>query len=327
MQASKLEIASLSAQQLTKSLIVSSDSTVLLTQSSILNSNLSQALLDISESVFSAEHSSFTQIAGQQTIIQATDSDSLTIENCTFSSIKESQGIKVESSKLRVSGSLFELLSATEGGAILVEKSNATVQNSEFRQNNANKGGAISFKDCNNDETCQLNIDNSVFDSNEASDSGGAIYYNLYQPTSDRNTFYNNNALYGNDFASYPTRLEIIGGNTRTNLVSGQRYTESIKVRLLDGDGNLMDADNSSIVEIQIVQSSTSLSGTTLVPFVNGEASFNDLVFTAEPERQNVPFQIRCASIDNQIVSRVQGLSESSSFNSTHSSLTVQPKR
>ena len=93
-------------------------------------------------------------------------------------------------------------------------------------------------------------------------------------------------------------------------------FSEAIQIRLLDVDGNLMDKDSSSVVEIQIVEGDTALSGTTLIAFVNGEASFNGLVFTAEPGRTNVPFQLRCSAIDNEVVSRVRGQSVTQTYNS-----------
>ena len=62
------------------------------------------------------------------------------------------------------------------------------------------------------------------FTRNKASSKGGAIYYNLYSPLGIKNnTFTSNAASYGPDFASFPSKLEILNKDTTflSSLVSG----------------------------------------------------------------------------------------------------------
>ncbi len=104
------------------------------------------------------------------------------------------------SAKLNVNGGTYDLNTAvTSGGAIHNEKAasswdaSAIIKNVTFSNNSvsAGSGGAIA-----NHSDAVLNVADSTFDSNSASDSGGAIY-NSSTATMKNSTFTNNSAVSG----------------------------------------------------------------------------------------------------------------------------------
>ena len=51
----------------------------------------------------------------------------------------------------------------------------------------------------------------NTFQSNLAKNKGGAIYYDLFSPRQlMKNTYQNNDAQYGKDYASYPFKLKLM---------------------------------------------------------------------------------------------------------------------
>jgi predicted outer membrane repeat protein len=130
--------------------------------------------------------------------------------------------------------------------------------NSEFTGNQAKKGGAVALK-CSviNGQVCSNNLDSSVFNSNEASSSGGAIYYDSFRPSTTGSTFSSNKAEYGPNFASFPIRISKISSRRELNSsldikiengVSGQPVSaeNELKLGLFDQDEQIMNLDSSS---------------------------------------------------------------------------------
>jgi predicted outer membrane repeat protein len=61
------------------------------------------------------------------------------------------------------------------------------------------------------------------FDSDTAKSKGGAIYYDLFSPKNlKNNTFKNNIASYGKDYASYPFQLKLLSDDGKTVLASSE---------------------------------------------------------------------------------------------------------
>lgn len=63
------------------------------------------------------------------------------------------------------------------------------------------------------------------------------MFYNKFKPASlMNNTYKNNTALYGNDFASYPSKLVILNSTNQWSsaLVSGQLVDDDLVIGLLD---------------------------------------------------------------------------------------------
>ena len=62
---------------------------------------------------------------------------------------------------------------------------------------------------------CIFNVSDNNFTDNRANISGGAVYYDLYQPNGLlQNSFKLNQAQYGPNFASYPAQLKLMDSNT-----------------------------------------------------------------------------------------------------------------
>lgn len=115
--------------------------------------------------------------------------------------------LKFKLNTLFVNHCLFENNSAnSEGGALFLLNQDILLDNSVFLNNKADYGGAISFKNTKSYHF-EFIIFSSIFKKNFAFVEGGAIKYEEDPFLNKNNTFEGNLAVYGNDIASYPTRL------------------------------------------------------------------------------------------------------------------------
>lgn len=93
------------------------------------------------------------------------------------------------------------------GGAIFIFDGNVLISNSFFIKNTAKYGGAIFFKTSSFE--IDLLINSSNFTENRALIEGGAIKSNLNSPKIASDVFCSNNyAYYGENFASFPIRMD-----------------------------------------------------------------------------------------------------------------------
>ncbi|CDW76657.1 UNKNOWN [Stylonychia lemnae] len=113
------------------------------------------------------------------------------------------------------------------GGAILVVNSILSLINSNFTENQAKQGGALALQ-------C-------------SQQRGGAIAYNKNRPVMIAGNYFDefNQAKYGNDIAGYPFNVKVLS-YTQYPLASGQQYSGTIKVAIVDADSNIITTDNSS---------------------------------------------------------------------------------
>ena len=78
---------------------------------------------------------------------------------------------------------------------------------------------------------------------NTATESGGAINYNLYRPILNSNTFNSNIAAYGKDISSYAIKMKIKDSHTDeirlNNVGSGIEYDTPFILALYDHDGQI----------------------------------------------------------------------------------------
>ena len=165
------------------------------------------------------------------TNINATESNSLTISNTTFSANKAgSSGAQREGGAIysmvntKIEGGTFQKNSATrEGGAIFTPFSttitkNLLVNGAIFSENEAKDGGAIY-------SSAKMTISNALFQENNASADGGGIYaYRSEAVEIDNTTFRKNHALgtapqgnRGNGGAIYAHKYAISLSITETN--------------------------------------------------------------------------------------------------------------
>ena len=102
-------------------------------------------------------------------------------------------------------------------------------------------------------------ITNNIFDSNTAIKQGGAIKWTGSQPLIDNsNYFFNNNAIYGRNIATFPIRLNLIVYNRTDysnlfqtidtpailNISSGNKLPYILSVGMIDVYGNAVIRDS-----------------------------------------------------------------------------------
>ena len=119
-------------------------------------------------------------------------------------------------------------------------------------------------------------------------------------------TFMSNYAPYGSDVASYPTRI-VMEGNTEDDIVidlvgSGVTYDTSLTFVLVDYDNQTMVLDSSSIIEIDSISSSTSVSGINEIKVEEGIATFRNLIFTSKPGDVDVQFELTSKALDFDVL-------------------------
>lgn len=141
-----------------------------------------------------------------------------------------------------------------------------------------------------------------MFSSNTATNKGGAIYYDLYRPILQNNTFANNSASYGNDLASYP--VKIVQLNTIDNKIkignapSGLVYEEALNLALMDQDNQIMNQESSSTIKI-ISTGGNNVEGIVSERMINGIATFKDIIFVDFPGAKNSTFEITSKALNN----------------------------
>ena len=220
-----------------------------------------------------------------------------------------SQGIKAYSnSVLSISSSVFEHIGNSDiiyGGAIQLLNSNTTINGSNFNHCTAKQGGWIALL-CDKEVVCSHNIKNSYFNENRATIKGGAIYFDLYRPILDKNVFDNNQAVYGNDIASYPVKVRLKDTDSNQfilyNAVSGQVYSPALEFQLIDHYNQVILTDSYSKIRISSISNDALLEGT-LTSIVNqGTSSFENLILIAKPGSNNVKYEIISSAIDQDII-------------------------
>ena len=150
------------------------------------------------------------------------------------------------------------------------------------------------------------------FENNTGTQEGGAIYYNYNRPVLNNNTFTNNQALYGPNIASYPVKIVMrnddIDYMSLTNVGSGIKYKNEIKLTLLDYDNQEMVLNSQDIININPLNSSqSSIQGTNYGQLENGVTIFDDLTFISIPGTENVKFVATSSAIDTDKIQNVFG--------------------
>ncbi|CAI2362983.1 unnamed protein product [Moneuplotes crassus] len=200
--------------------------------------------------------------------------------------------------------------STSSGGAIRLLNSNITIDNSLFIRNHAIQGGAISFS-CISKNNCYLDVQNSTFSMNIASKLGGAIYYDYTPPNKTDVVFLNNSAPYGQDLASYPFRIGLLGstqdGDIKLDSIgSGIVIEPPLKLALFDYDNQIMNQDSSSQLIITSADlSKGTISGTNVDIVKNGVATFDEVKATATPGSTSIKFKVSSKIFDKNKLSDV----------------------
>jgi hypothetical protein len=157
---------------------------------------------------------------------------------------------------------------------------------------------------------CANNIENSFFYGNVAEEEGGGIIYNSYQPKMLNNTFQNNTAIFGEDVASYATRIKLVVNGTKlvdfvelNNVPSGIRIDTPIEVALVSAENDqIMISDSESTVKFYLIEEGTNVRGQATVTLKNGRATFSNTVFIATPGAKNIMFKVSSNAINNRVL-------------------------
>ena len=170
----------------------------------------------------------------------------------------------LEEEKYLIINSNFTNNSALEkGGAIYLIESSLSLFNCEFKDNNAKFGGAIySEANYNDNNEKVLTLRKCQFLYNRAFYDGGAIKWISIRPIIEETYFDENKALYGNNLASFPLRmnLSIIDDEINKEIYlnpneipllkdchSGGKFRFSIKVIFIDHDNIAVASLNSKL--------------------------------------------------------------------------------
>ena len=97
-----------------------------------------------------------------------------------------------------ISDSNFTLNTADKGGAVFWGGMNGKINNSRFISNNASQGGAIYLQNCTHGSNINIDIEESYFENNTATNEGGAVNWNSGTGVDiKKSTFINNTANLG----------------------------------------------------------------------------------------------------------------------------------
>jgi len=140
------------------------------------------------------------------------------------------------------------------GGALKIYDSSLRITNCLFNQNIAHSGGAIFFT-WSSLNSWNLDIEDSHFTSNRATEKGGAIYYDYKRPNFITNISYlNNTASYGPNIASYGVKITFSTSTSTdmkiSNLGSGITYEQQMKLVVRDYDDQVMVLNNENQIII-----------------------------------------------------------------------------
>jgi predicted outer membrane repeat protein len=203
-----------------------------------------------------------------------------------------------DNSTLLISNCSFVNNSASEIAALYTDVRTANISHSTFELNRATtaSGGAIELA-CEVPSPCNLSVSFSNFTSNSAVLNGGAIYWTKKEPLLLNNTYTNNSAAYGSDFASFGVSLKSLDfsenasnrvykviGETYLGIGSGQKLPQSISIALIDQTGQVITTDNSSIASIAPVDiENVTITGETRVQAKSGVYYFSNVKISASP--------------------------------------------
>lgn len=112
--------------------------------------------------------------------------------------------IKNIKTPLQINFSIFYNSNANNGGALYTENSNASIFFNSFIGSSAQYGGSIYF---NSSLNLEIILENNYFNNGYAVIAGGAFYSVYSIPKLSNNSFYNNSAAFGNNYASPPIVL------------------------------------------------------------------------------------------------------------------------
>jgi len=131
----------------------------------------------------------------------------------------------------------------------------------------------------------------------------------MNRPTMTNNQFYNNSAVYGDNVASYPVKIVDSTTNSNkiiiSNAVSGLQYSESITVKIVDFEGQVVNSENKNTFKISSSAQGSSIGGTDFAKITDGTAVFDNLFFVAEAGSKNIGYTLSTLAISRPIIEQI----------------------
>lgn len=214
--------------------------------------------------------------------------------------------------QVQIDQSTFFNISGIYGGALNLNIDKALVTDSLFEDNHSteSRGGGIEVL-CELSDSCECSLTNNRFINNSAKLQGGAVYWEV-QPSLLNNFFADNQAEYGPDLASFGVSMTLLdseeeqlsklrrdGEVSFSNVASGQRIPNPLRIGLVDHYGQIVATDNSSTCDILPTDSSvSSVNGQTRTTAKKGVYEFSDIILVSQP-KSTAKFRVSSSSISS----------------------------
>ena len=132
----------------------------------------------------------------------------------------------------------------------------------------------------------------------------------MLPPILSGNNFEDNSADYGNDFASYPVRIGLVGSNTNEeihlkNVGSGILLDQDLKLAFIDYDNQVMNRENTHQILIVPKSLTARVGGTNAVVAKSGIATFDGFKAIAEPGSNNISFSVSSQLINQREINEL----------------------
>ena len=194
--------------------------------------------------------------------------------------------------KIFIELSRFDRCEASAGGAVYGSNIQMDVVRAVFLDNRAlddgdefsGQGGALFFES--KLDNGSVYLEESEFIGNKAEISGGGIQWYNFQPDVINSTFNLNSAPYGPDIASFACILKYYNEVKQITLVPGANSSEYINLYSLDHYGQVVTTENSSVILVTLLNtsSSSSLSGNIRFKVSQGLFKISQLIIRSKPD-------------------------------------------
>ena len=186
------------------------------------------------------------------------------------------------------------------GGSIYFKNGNFTSSENLFYQNFGYEQGGSSYFSCQEGYLCLINITLNKFIKNKANFSGGAYRWDFCYIFDKNNTFLDNDAPHGKDFASQPRY--ILNLNETNYFVSGESIKNALYFTLLDYYNQTCSSFTQGQALIYFEKPNMKIIGDKVASIKNGSIKFLDLKFIATPGKQHNFFLFSSELIDFPLI-------------------------
>ena len=245
--------------------------------------------------------------------LKLSDLTRIHIENSTFlngSTTKDAGAVFIRNSQesdvvFTIKDSTFSSNLAARGGALYSDNSVLNITNSAFYNNSATEEGGAVFLEYTGFNYNSSSISNCSFIKNSAASNGGSIRWQNVKPQLNSILYQNNSASYGADVASYAVTIAPTAQQRRLSGVPVIQYIQGIvpgqkvqsPIELSLQDQYGNIVTTDNSSKAGIRSSEATISGTNAVIAQKGVFLFDDFALIASPN-QNVTVQFYANSIE-----------------------------